>query len=129
MNRSHLSLSLYALLIFAGGASVGALGHRLYAASSVKATSGPGKPDEWRRRFMAEMRERVKVNGSQEEWLSQILDESKVLYDQVRQKYQPEMRAIHDSQVTKIKEILSAEQAAEYLKIVDEQRKAREGRR
>lgn len=129
MSRSHLTLSLYAFLIFAGGASVGALGHRLYSATEVKATTGPGRPEEWRKRFTAEMKDRVKLDAAQEDRLGQILDESKVLFDQVRQKYHPEMRAIHDSQVTKIKEILTPVQAAEYSKIVEEQRQARDRRR
>ena len=126
MNRLTLPFWLYGLLIFSGGAAVGALGHRLYSASSVTATAGPPKPDEWRQRFVGEMKTRVRLDNSQMDRLNVILDESKELFDQVRSKYRPEMKAIYDAQVQRINDILSEEQRGEYAKIREEQRIARE---
>lgn len=126
MNRLSLPFWLYGLLIFSGGAAVGALGHRLYSASSVTATAGPLRPDEWRKRFTAEMKTRVQLDEAQMERLNVILDESKQLFDQVRAKYHPEMKAIYDAQVQRINDMLTEKQRAEYAKIREEQRIARE---
>lgn len=126
MNRLALPFWLYGLLIFSGGAAVGALGHRLYSASSVTATAGPLRPDEWRKRFTAEMKTRVQLDDAQMERLNVILDESKQLFDQVRAKYHPEMKAIYDAQVQRINDMLTEKQRAEYAKIREEQRIARE---
>lgn len=121
MTRSHWSLALYAALIFAGGSAVGALGHRLYSSSPVIAKSvAPPTPDEWRKRFTAEMTDRVRLSPEQLTSLSSILDESRTLYQQVKEKYRPEMRAIHDAQVGRIKTMLRPEQLKEYEKILAE---------
>lgn len=125
MKPSSLTLFLYGALIFLGGTGVGVLGHRLYSTSSVSATSKP-VPDEWRKRFTADMKTRVGLSDEQMGKLSSTLDESKALFDQVRQKYHPEMSAIYDAQVTKIKSMLSPEQLTEYEKILEEQRITRE---
>lgn len=126
MNRLSLPFWLYGLMIFSGGAAVGALGHRLYSASSVTATAGPLRPDEWRKRFTAEMKTRVQLDDAQMDRLNVILDESKQLFDQVRSKYHPEMKAIYDAQVQRINDMLNEQQRAEYAKIREEQRMARE---
>jgi hypothetical protein len=126
VNRLSLPFWLYGLLIFSGGAAVGALGHRLYSASTVTAVDAPPRPDEWRARFTSEMKSRVKLDASQMERLNVILDESKELFDQVRSKYRPEMKAIYDAQVERINAILTDYQRAEYTRIREEQRIAKE---
>ncbi len=129
MNRHSLPLWLYGFLIFSGGAAVGGLGHRLYSSSPVSATAGPVKPDEWRKKFTEEMQTRVKLTPDQMGRLDVILDESKVLFDQVRSKYRPEMKAIYDAQVHRVQAILDEEQNKEYATIREEQRIARENRK
>jgi hypothetical protein len=129
VNRLSLPFWLYGLLIFSGGAAVGALGHRLYSASAVRATAVAPRPDEWRQRFTEEMKTRVKLDKAQLERLNVILDESKELFDQVRSKYHPEMKAIYDAQVQRINDMLNERQRAEYAKIREEQRMAREKRK
>ena len=121
MTRSHLSLSMYAALIFGGGIAVGALSDRLWTSAPVAATTGRSiSPEEWRRQYLAEMRERVHITDEQANRLNAILDESRVLYNQVKEKYRPEMKAIHDSQVAKVKLLLEPEQRENYQKVLDE---------
>ncbi|MCX6590909.1 MAG: hypothetical protein NTZ56_05235 [Acidobacteria bacterium] len=104
------SLFVYGALIFFSGLAVGALGQRLYSATTVTATVMPPRPDDWRRQFMQEMTERVHLDSKQVSELHTVLDESKTLFDQVRDKYKPEMKAIYDSQVDKIRQMLKADQ-------------------
>jgi hypothetical protein len=121
MTRSHLSLSLYAALIFGGGIAVGALGDRLWTSAPVAATTGrPISPEEWRRQYLEEMRARVHITDDQAARLNAILDESRILYNQVKEKYHPEMRAIHEAQVAKVKAMLEPAQREEYQKVLDE---------
>ena len=121
MKPSNLTLFLYGALIFLGGSGVGAMAHRLYSTSSVSAVSKPA-PDEWRKKFTEKMRTQVGLSDDQIIKLNTTLDESKALFDQVRQKYHPEMSAIYDAQVTKIKAMLTPDQLAEYEKILQEQK-------
>jgi hypothetical protein len=108
------SLFIYGALIFFSGLAVGALGHRLYATSAVAATAAPPRPDDWRRQFIQEMVTRVHLEPEQVTALHVVLDESKTLFDQVRDKYKPEMKAIYDSQVDKVRQMLKPEQRPLY---------------
>lgn len=121
MKPSNLTLFLYGALIFLGGSGVGAMAHRLYSTSSVSAVTKPA-PDEWRKKFTEKMRTQVGLSDDQIIKLNTTLDESKALFDQVRQKYHPEMSAIYDAQVTKIKAMLTPDQLTEYEKILREQK-------
>jgi hypothetical protein len=126
VKRSYLAL--YGALIFFGGLAVGILGHRLYSSTTVSATTAPRGPEDWRRQFTGEMKTRVQLDTEQMERLNVILDESRELFHQVREKYRPEMRAIHDAQVARIKRMLRPEQQNAYSAIVEEQRAAREAK-
>lgn len=125
MKPSNFVLFLYGALIFLGGTAVGVMGYRLYSTTSVSAISKPA-PDEWRKNFTADMKTRVGLSDEQIAKLNSTLDESKALFDQVRQKYHPEMSAIYDAQVTKIKSMLTPHQLEEYEKILEEQKASRE---
>ena len=122
------SLALYGALVFASGIAVGALGHRLYSASVTIAAAAPRGPEEWRQRFTAEMRSRVKLDSEQAARLEEILDESRELFHQVKEKYRPEMKAIYDAQVGKVKAMLRPDQLPAYEQILEEQRKGRQRR-
>ncbi len=125
MKPSNFVLFLYGALIFLGGTAVGVMGHRLYSTNSVSAISKPA-PDEWRKKFTADMKTKVGLSDEQMGKLNSTLDESKALFDQVRQKYHPEMSAIYDAQVTKIKAMLTPPQLEEYEKILEDQKASRE---
>jgi len=71
------------------------------------------------------MRTRLKLDTKQVSTLSQILDETDVQMRDLHQKYRPEMTSIHNSQVDRVKGILTDTQRSEYQKMLDE----REARR
>lgn len=124
MKLSKLSVLIYVLLIFLSGAAVGALGFRLYTVSSVSATT-TRRPEEWRKRYLAEMQTRLGLNAQQLKDLNAILDETRTRFHEARERQRPEMDAIKQQQVGKIRAILDDRQQTEYEKMRQE-REARE---
>ena len=129
MKRRTLSTSLYVLLVFLSGAVVGGFAHRLYMVNTVSA-----KPDEYRRKYMDEMRARLSLSSDQVAQVNAILDSTKARYHEVKEKWdkdarekaKPELKAIHDDQVQKVKAILSETQRAGYDQLRAEREKLRQ---
>jgi len=127
MLRSRFSAALYLVLVFLSGALLGGFAYRLYSASTVSATVAQRRPDpvEWRKRYMDEMRTRVRTDADQEAQINQILDETGAAFAKIReqekQKYQDEQNA----QIAKIFELLRPDQRPLYSKL----RAEREARR
>jgi hypothetical protein len=115
---SRLTIALYVGLIFASGVVLGVFGHSLYAVSSV--ASKTLKPDELRKRRIAETRDRLKLSDDQFAKLNAIYDETRVKFHEVREKYKPEMDALEDQQRAQIRSILSPDQQVEYEKMLKE---------
>jgi hypothetical protein len=123
MRLSRAAVSLYAILIFASGIAIGAFGFRLYTVRTVNASTSHD-PVEWRKRYTAEMRDRLRLDTNQLKKLNEILDETKARFDEVRHKMRPEMDRIHGEQVEKIRAMLTDTQRPEY----DKMRREREQR-
>src|SRR5262245_9033156 len=112
MKRTTLSTALYVSLVFLSGAVVGGFAHRLYTMKSVFA--GP-KPDDYRRKYLEEMRGRIGLSAEQLSQVSAIMDSTKARFHEVKAKWdkeakersKPELKAIQEDQVQKIKAILS----------------------
>ena len=126
MRRATLSTILYLLLVFFSGVAVGGFGLHLYTLNSVNASVNPKSPDEYRRRYVAELRNRLKLTDGQVNQLQPILDETRKRYHELREKHRPELKAIQDDQVQKIRAILSESQQPEYSKMLDEREKQRQ---
>jgi hypothetical protein len=124
MKPNRFSAALYLLLVFISGAVVGGFAYRLYN-NSVRADSTPRTPEEWRRRYMDEMRARLHLTGDQAARVEQILNETRERYRALHNRLKPQYEAIQDEQVQKIGAILNENQRAEYEKL----RKEREQRR
>jgi len=112
--RSQILVGLYLFLVFASGVAVGGFSHWLYASKSVSASQGKLPPAEYRRQYVEEMTNRLRLNPEQVRQLSSILDQTGALYKQVYEKHRPEYRAIQDSQSQMIRAFLSPWQVAEY---------------
>jgi len=107
-------LVVYGLLIFSSGLAVGVLSQKLYSTAEVSAKVAPPKPEDWRKRYIGEMTERVSLTSDQVTQLEQILDESRTLYHQVKEKYRPDMTAIHQAELSKIRGLLTPGQIPAY---------------
>lgn len=121
MTFSRWKMATYVGLVFVSGALLGAFSHRLYTVSGVSANA-PRNPEEFRRRYMEEMKTRLKLTPDQVTQLSAILDETRSRVRSTRESIEPEIRKIREEQQEKVHHILSAEQRPEY----DQMRKERE---
>ncbi len=127
MKRSGVSTWVYLILVFASGAALGVFSDHLYTTKTVlaKTVASKNDPNEYRRKYMDEMRTRLKLDPRQISTLNQILDETNVQMHDLHEKYKPVMASIHNSQVSRVKGILTVSQLSEYQKMLDE----REARR
>jgi len=117
MRRPNLAVIVYLCLVFVSGIAVGAFGLGLYRTRTVNATSGPMGPDEMKRRYVDDLKTRLKLNTGQVQNLEGILHKTDGRYRELREKYRPEVRAIHEAQVQEIRAILSGTQQGEYDKM------------
>jgi uncharacterized protein YeaO (DUF488 family) len=131
MRQSNGKIALYLGLVFASGLVVGGFGHRLYTVKSVSATSEAKKktPDDYRREYMAEMKQRLTLNDKQSKDLEVILDATRAKYKAFRERTKPEMDAIQSAQTEAINALLDETQRKEYaLMRAEREAKRREGR-
>jgi len=123
MTLTRKATILYSLLIFASGSAVGAITHRLYMVKSVSAVSANG-PDEWRKKYMAEMQGRLKLSGDQVLRLNILLDETRSRVRETQAKVRPEIDQIKLEQRAKVKAMLNGDQQTEYQKMLEERDRA-----
>jgi Spy/CpxP family protein refolding chaperone len=120
MPKSKFSAFISLLLVFLSGSLVGAFAYRLYSVSSVTALKqGPPprlSPEEFRRRQVEDVRQKVGLDDQQVAEYNKILDNTRQQFDQLHDKMNAEGRAIHDQQVAQVNAILRAEQKPLYDK-------------
>jgi hypothetical protein len=142
MPKSRLSAALSLLLVFLSGGVLGAFTYRLYSISPVHsgkdAAAPPRKlsPDEWRKKYVADLAVAVKLDNQQIAALNGVLDRTrdevdklnekiKSEHDAVNEKRHPDREAIHHHQVESIRGLLRADQ----LPLYDAYRAERERQR
>jgi hypothetical protein len=125
MKRLNLSI-VYLCLVFLSGVLLGWVGYSLYNSHSVDAAlkTNPCTPDAVRRRYIDEMKTRLKLREPQVEKLSAILEETHHRYKALREKYKPEVKILQEEQAEKIRAILDDTQRLEYEKVRQEREKA-----
>jgi len=125
MKLTRWFVALYMALVFACGGVVGAFAHRLYTVSGVSANVGQRNPEEFRKRFMTDMKGRLQLSDDQAAKLGSIMDETRARFRDVREKFEPEMQKIREDQRQRISELLSPSQQAEWQKIMEERQRRR----
>jgi hypothetical protein len=128
MKRSSLSTWIYLLLVFTSGAALGVFSDHLYTTKTVlaKSVSARNDPNEYKRKYMDEMKTRLKLDSAQVANLGQILDETGAQMHDLHEKYKPEMVSIHNAQVDRVKGILTENQRSEYQKMLVEREAKRQ---
>ncbi|MEO8052523.1 MAG: hypothetical protein ABI833_19105 [Acidobacteriota bacterium] len=129
MRLTRWTVAFYMALVFACGGVVGALGYRLYTVSGVSANVGQRNPEEFRKRFTADMKARLQLSEDQATKLGAVMDETRMRFRDVRNKIEPEMQKIREDQRQRISELLSAGQEAEWQKIMEERQRRRESKK
>lgn len=123
MKRNQWTAALFAVLLFAAGIVVGALGHRYYAATVVNAKTA----ETFRQHYVSEMQSKLKLTPAQISQLETILDDTKAQYKGVRDSYRPAVLKIKQEQISRVKAMLTPQQAPIYEQMVaDHERRARE---
>jgi len=131
MPKSKLSAFLTLLLVFASGAVLGAVAHRLYVVNTVMSGVGAPKrpsPEDFRKRQVNEMRDRVKMDDAQIAKYNEILDQTKNRFDENHDRYNAATHAILDEQRNRVRAILRPEQAPLYDQMIAEHDAARKQR-
>ncbi|MBV8708321.1 MAG: hypothetical protein JO182_24060 [Acidobacteriaceae bacterium] len=123
MKRNQWSAVVLAVLLFCSGVAVGALAHRYYSATVVNAKGS----EDFRQRYLSEMRSKLGLTSAQVDQLETIMDETKARTRAVRDQYRPEMLKIRSEQISRVKSILTPQQLPIYEQLVAEhERHARE---
>jgi vacuolar-type H+-ATPase subunit H len=110
-------------LVFTCGGVVGAVAHRLYTVSGVSANVRQRNPEEFRKRFMAEMKARLNLSDDQAAKLGVVMDQTRQQFRAARDTIEPQMQKIREEQRQRISEILSPAQSAEWQKMMDQRRR------
>ena len=125
MRRNSFTTIFYLAILFLSGVAVGAFGLRLYTLNSVRAGGRPS-PEEFKRRYVAELRTRLRLTDDQVSKLDPILDETRKQFRDLHEKHKPELKAIQDEQTQRIRALLNDSQQAEYSRFLDEREKQRQ---
>jgi hypothetical protein len=125
MKLSRWTIALYVGLVFASGVVVGAFGHRFIDVSAVSANAR-SNPEEFRKRFNAEMKSRLNLTHDQSAQLSEILDSTRREFRTTRDSIEPALAKVRDQQHQRILAILEPAQRAEYEKMRQERERAQQ---
>jgi hypothetical protein len=124
MPKTRLSATIYLFLVFASGILLGVVSHRLYDTNTASANSSPRNMTEYRKRYLAEMRERVRVNDKQIASVVQHLDDAKRRFDDLKMQEQPLHDHIQQELVDEIRNELTDDQKPAYDKWHAERQRA-----
>jgi Spy/CpxP family protein refolding chaperone len=128
MTLSRWAIAGYLALVFGSGAILGALSHRMYTVSGVIAKTNPS-PDEWRQKYMAEMKSRLKLRDDQILRLNILLDETRSRVKEVHERHRPEIDQIKHEQTLRVGSMLDPDQKVEFDKLVKEREERSERER
>jgi hypothetical protein len=129
MRLTRWTIALYMGLVFLCGGVVGAFAHRLYTVSTVSANATTRNPEEFRKRYLADLQARLKLSDDQVVKVNSVMDETRTRFRATRATIEPEMRKIREDQQRGISELLSPEQQAEWQKIVEERERNRKNKK
>lgn len=120
MRLGRATIALYMLLVFASGAALGLFGERYYAAKQAAAEASknrskrPPTPEEFRKQYLAGMQKQLLLSEEQVQKLSNIMDETRVLMDEMHKRNRPEEQAIQRAQNEKIRNLFDDVQREKY---------------
>lgn len=114
MERSRVSVWIYLVLVFAGGLVTGLFADRVYTLRTVSAHAVPHNPEEWKRKYIADVKSRCQLTDTQVDQVSQVLDDTRRKAEGMRARLAPEWAALHSEQVRRVRELMAGPQVAEF---------------
>ena len=122
MSRNRTGIALYLMLVFASGILVGVVSNRLYAVKTASAKNPPQSIGEFRKRYLAGMRDQVGATEAQIVQINNILEDTKKKVDEQIAQEKPLHDKIQQEHIDQIKQLLNPRQRIAY----DNWRAARE---
>lgn len=119
MTLSRWAIAGYLALVFVSGSVIGALGHRMYTVSAVSAKTA-ATPDEWRKKYVAELKRRLKLRDDQLLRLNILMDETRSKVREFHKRQRPELDQIRKEHTLRVATLLDPDQKLEYDKLVKE---------
>ena len=118
----RFSAALSLLLVFLSGALVGALAYRAYIVNPNRTAAAPRQPgpEDWRKRYVDDMRTHVQMDDQQVVQLEQILDETGAAVRKNLIDVHKLNEDLHAQQIDRIKNMLRPEQRPLYEKLRQE---------
>ncbi len=126
MPRTRISAAIYLILVFGSGILVGAVSHRLYMTKTASANNSPQTMAEYRKRYLSEMRAKVKVNDAQVAAVTGLLDNAKGKFDALHAQDTALHAKIQQDLIDSIRAELTDTQKASYDAWRAEREKARQ---
>lgn len=123
MKRSHLSIILSLFAVFGSGIVVGAIGYHSYSSKTVTATVKTAEkrdPQEWRRKYVAEITARLQLDPTQLGHLNGILDQTRSRFKSLKERHKQEIDQVKAGQSEEIMAILTPAQKVEYVEFRQE---------
>jgi uncharacterized membrane protein len=117
MKRPNLTLAFYLLLVFLSGAVAGGFAYRLYSLQTPNSKAPPRRSEEFRQRYLREMRTRLHLSDQQVTQLDAVMEQAHARYDAFRELHKSEFDAIEAERVEKVRSILNDAQRIEWEKI------------
>jgi hypothetical protein len=124
MKLSRATIALYVGLVFLCGGVVGFFANRLYTAATVNANAKnpASKGPQDRKSLVGMFQTRLKLSDDQVQKLNLILDESQAQVTAIHGQMNPQLDAVRQNQITRMKLMLTPEQEPEYEKMLQELR-------
>ncbi|MGA3097223.1 MAG: hypothetical protein ABSF25_12255 [Bryobacteraceae bacterium] len=118
----RFSAALSLLLVFLSGALVGVLAHRAYILSPNHSAAAPRQPgpEDFRKRYVDEMRAKCQLDDQQVVQLEQILDETGAAVRKNWLDNHKRNEDLHNQQIDRINNMLRPEQRLLYEKLRQE---------
>jgi len=128
VKRSSTGVLLSMLAVFGSGIGVGALGYHSYSVKTVSATTATQQPkrspEEWRKAYVEELRQRLQLDSKQVGDLNSILDDTRTQFHALRTRQKKEADELRDQirseQRNKVTAMLKPVQRDEYTKFWEE---------
>lgn len=120
MSLSRSTIGLYMALVFASGAAIGVFGNRYYEASQQSQVpqnnkgKRPPTPDEFRKMYLNNMREKLLLSDEQVQKLTAILDETRAQMNDLHKRQLPAQQEIQKQQQEKIRALMDSVQLEKY---------------